>query len=102
VVLCPSGRTLGLLMFERPIEAEPAVEQYRLRQDTPDEVRVEVVAPALDEARRRALETALTARTGGELRVRVVDVPEIRPTASGKYPAIDSPIARAALASAPE
>jgi len=102
VVLCPSGRTLGLLMFERPIEAEPAVEQYRLRQDTPDEVRVEVVAPALDEARRRALETALTARTGGELRVRVVGVPEIRPTASGKYPAIDSPIARAALASAPE
>jgi phenylacetate-coenzyme A ligase PaaK-like adenylate-forming protein len=102
VVLCPSGRTLGLLMFERPIEAERAVEQYRLRQDTPDEVRVEVVAPALDEARRRALETALTARTGGELRVRVVGVPEIRPTASGKYPAIDSPIARAALASAPE
>jgi phenylacetate-CoA ligase len=102
VVLCPSGRTLGLLMFERPIEAEPAVEQYRLRQYTPDEVRVEVVAPALDEVRRRALEATLTARTGGELRLTVVRVPEISPTPSGKYPAIDSPIARAALASAPE
>ena len=99
VVLCPSGRTLGLLMFERPIEAEPAVEQYRLRQHEPDEVRVEVVAPALDEARRRALEAALTARTGGEIRVSVVRVPEIRPTPGGKYPAIDSPIARAALSS---
>ncbi len=98
VILCPSGRTLGLLMFERPIEAEPAIEQYRLRQYTPGEVRVEVVAPALEEARRRALETTLTERTGGELRVSLVGVPEIRPTPSGKYPAIDSPVARAALA----
>jgi len=101
VVLCPSGRTLGLLMFERPLEAEPGIEQYRLRQYAPDEVRVEVVAPMLEEGRRRTLEATLTARTGGELRVTVVAVPEIRPTPSGKYPAIDSPIARAALASAP-
>jgi len=98
VVVCPSGRTLGLLMFERPIEAEAAIEQYRLRQYTPGEVRVEVVAPTLEEARRHALEIRLNERTGGELRVSVVVVNEIRPTPSGKYPAIDSPIARAALA----
>jgi phenylacetate-CoA ligase len=97
VVLCPSGRVLTEVPFERALEAEGGVEQFRLVQPEPRRLRVELVAPGLPDDRLAALGATFDGWLASELAVEVVRRERLAPTAAGKLPVIDSPVARAAF-----
>jgi phenylacetate-CoA ligase len=97
-LVTPSGRVLHALSAIYILRDSPAVREFRVVQDAPDHLQVEVVPTGrFDEAERAALRAQFVPAFGPDLRVSVEARHEIPRTAAGKFRYVESRIAPAIL-----
>ena len=97
-LVTPSGRVLHALSAIYILRDSPAVREFRVVQDAPDHLQVEVVPTGrFGEAERAALRAQFVPAFGPDLRVSVEARLEIPRTAAGKFRYVESRIAPAIL-----
>lgn len=97
-LVTPSGRVLHALSAIYVLRDSPAVREFRVVQDAPDHLLVEVVpSGAFGEAEQAALRAQFVPGFGSDLRVSFEAREEIPRTAAGKFRYVESRIAPAVL-----
>ena len=97
-LVTPSGRVLHALSAIYILRDSPAVREFRVVQDAPDHLQVEVVPTGrFGEAEQAALRAQFVPAFGPDLRVSVEARHEIPRTAVGKFRYVESRIAPAIL-----
>ena len=97
-LVTPSGRVLHALSAIYVLRDSPSVREFRVVQDAPDHLLVEVVpSGAFGEAEQAALRAQFVLAFGSDLRVSFEAREEILRTAAGKFRYVESRIAPAVL-----
>ncbi len=97
-LVTPSGRVLHALSAIYILRDAPAVREFRVVQDAPDHLQVEVVPSGpFTEAEQAALRAQFGSAFGPDLHVTFEVRPEIPRTAAGKFRYVESRIAPAIL-----
>jgi len=97
-LVTPSGRVLHALSAIYILRESPLVREFRIVQDTPEHLTVEIVpVHAFGAADEAALRAQFALVFGADLRVDARPVPEIPRTAAGKFRYVESRIAPAEL-----
>ena len=97
-LVTPSGRVLHALSAIYVLRDSPSVREFRVVQDAPDHLLVEVVpSGAFGEAEQAALRAQFVLAFGSDLRVSFEAREEISRTAAGKFRYVESRIAPAVL-----
>jgi phenylacetate-CoA ligase len=97
-LVTPSGRVLHALSAIYVLRDSPSVREFRVVQDAPDHLLVEVVpSGAFGEAEQAALRAQFVPAFGSDLRVSFEAREEILRTAAGKFRYVESRIAPAVL-----
>lgn len=97
-LVTPSGRVLHALSAIYILRESPLVREFRIIQDAPDHLTVEIVpAHAIGAADEAALRAQFALVFGADLRVDVAAVEEMPRTAAGKFRYVESRIAPAEL-----
>jgi len=97
-LVTPSGRVLHALSAIYVLRDSPSVREFRVVQDAPDHLLVEIVpSGAFGEAEQAALRAQFVPAFGSDLRVSFEAREEILRTAAGKFRYVESRIAPAVL-----
>jgi phenylacetate-CoA ligase len=97
-LVTPSGRVLHALSAIYVLRDSPSVREFRVVQDAPDHLLVEIVpSGAFGEAEQAALRAQFVLAFGSDLRVSFEAREEISRTAAGKFRYVESRIAPAVL-----
>jgi phenylacetate-CoA ligase len=97
-LVTPSGRVLHALSAIYVLRDSPSVREFRVVQDAPDHLLVEIVpSAAFGEAEQAALRAQFVPAFGPDLRVSFEAREEILRTAAGKFRYVESRIAPAVL-----
>lgn len=97
-LVTPSGRVLHALSAIYVLRDSPSVREFRVVQDAPDHLLVEIVpSGAFGEAEQAALRAQFVPAFGSDLRVSFEAREEISRTAAGKFRYVESRIAPAVL-----